>query len=588
MAAASLALILLFLRIITSSSATSDHRYNAGDPVPLYAYKIGPFHNPVETYRYFDLAFCSSEAAIEEKETLGQVLDGGRIVVAPHKIEFLVDLESGKACKKRLKREDVAKFRDAVQRDYYFQMFLDGLPIWGFLGRFEHESYIDTVPSKRKYFLFKRLDFVIFYNGDHVIECNIYTKSDALVDITEDREMEVEFQYSVKWKETNISFEKRLEKYSVYHSAYGMKIQLFSTMTSCVLVLLLTGLLATVLVRVVKNDLAKYASHEDLIPDQEETGWKNIHGDVFRYPKNKSLLAASLGSGTRLVFVFTSMLVIGLLGVFPPYNQGSFLTSIIVIYALSSVLAGYTSTSFYCQLEGTNWVKNLIMTEFLFSGPLFVMFCFLNTVASIYNANAAMSFGTILVLLIWILLGSSLLVLGGIAAKNRKIEFEAPCQTTKCPREIPPLRWYQGSIPKMAIAGILPFSTIYVQLYYILSSVWGLKHYTMYGILLIVFIILLIVTAFVTVALTYFQLASEDYQWWWSSLFYGGSTGIIMYGYCGYFYYARTAMNGFMQTSFFLGYMACICYGIFLMLGTVGFRASLLFVRQIYGTIKCE
>lgn len=47
-------------------------------------------------------------------------------------------------------------------------------------------------------------------------------------------------------------------------------------------------------------------------------------------------------------------------------------------------------------------------------------------------------------------------------------------------------------------------------------------------------------------------------------------------------------MNGFMQTSFFFGYMACICYGFFLMLGTVGFRASLFFVRHIYRSIKCE
>ena len=30
------------------------------------------------------------------------------------------------------------------------------------------------------------------------------------------------------------------------------------------------------------------------------------------------------------------------------------------------------------------------------------------------------------------------------------------------------------------------------------------------------------------------------------------------------------------------GYMACICYGFFIMLGTVGWRASLMFVRHIY------
>ena len=49
--------------------------------------------------------------------------------------------------------------------------------------------------------------------------------------------------------------------------------------------------------------------------------------------------------------------------------------------------------------------------------------------------------------------------------------------------------------------------------------------YTIYSILSIVFLILIIVTAFITVALTYFQLAVEDHRWWWRSFLNGGSTG---------------------------------------------------------------
>ena len=55
-----------------------------------------------------------------------------------------------------------------------------------------------------------------------------------------------------------------------------------------------------------------------------------------------------------------------------------------------------------------------------------------------------------------------------------------------------------------------------------------------------------------------------------------------MYGYCLYYYTARSDMSGFMQGSFFFGYMAIVCFGFFLMLGTVGWRASLMFVRHIY------
>lgn len=161
-------------------------------------------------------------------------------------------------------------------------------------------------------------------------------------------------------------------------------------------------------------------------------------------------------------------------------------------------------------------VKNLILTECLFSGPLFLMFCFLNTIASMHNANAAMSVGTIFVLLcIWILLGSPLLVLGGIASKNRNTGFDAPCKTTKCPREIPPLPWYKGIVLKMFIAGVLPFSMISIQLHYILSGLWGYRVYTIFSALSIVFALLLLVTGLVTITLTYFQLSSEHYKWWW-------------------------------------------------------------------------
>lgn len=65
----------------------------------------------------------------------------------------------------------------------------------------------------------------------------------------------------------------------------------------------------------------------------------------------------------------------------------------------------------------------------------------------------------------------------------------------------------------MVMAGFLPFSAIYIELYYIFASIWGHKLYTIYSILFIVFIILIIVTAFITVALTYFQLAVEDHRW---------------------------------------------------------------------------
>ncbi|KAJ6935922.1 transmembrane 9 superfamily member 4-like [Populus alba x Populus x berolinensis] len=579
-------LILCSLTLVRSDA--SDNRYKVGEDVPLYVNKVGPFHNPSETYRYFDLPFCSSGPTKDKKEALGELLNGDRLVTAPYKLDFLSDKDSEIACKKKLTKEQVAQFREAISKDYYFQMYYDDLPIWGFIGKVEKEGKND--PSEYKYYLLKHLHFTIFYNKDRVIEITALSDPKNVVDLTEDKEVNVEFMYSVKWKETEIPYENRMEKYS--HSSslpHHLEIHWFSIINSCVTVLLLTGFLATILMRVLKNDFVKYAHDEESAEDQEETGWKYIHGDVFRYPKYKSVLAAAVGSGTQLFTLTFFIFLLALVGVFYPYNRGALFTALVVIYALTAGIAGYTAASFFCQLEGTNWVRNLLLTGGLFCGPLLLTFSFLNTVAITYSATAALPFGTIVVIfLIWALVTTPLLVLGGIAGKNSKAEFQAPCRTTKYPREIPLLPWYRKTLPQMAMAGFLPFSAIYIELYYIFASVWGHRIYTIYSILFIVFIILLIVTAFITVALTYFQLAAEDHEWWWRSFLCGGSTGLFIYGYCLYYYFARSDMSGFMQTSFFFGYMACVCYGFFLMLGSIGFRASLFFVRHIYHSIKCE
>eukprot|EP00455_Lapot_gusevi_P018610 TRINITY_DN201_c0_g1_i4.p1 TRINITY_DN201_c0_g1~~TRINITY_DN201_c0_g1_i4.p1 ORF type:complete len:101 (+),score=30.76 TRINITY_DN201_c0_g1_i4:220-522(+) len=99
---------------------------------------------------------------------------------------------------------------------------------------------------------------------------------------------------------------------------------------------------------------------------------------------------------------------------------------------------------------------------------------------------------------------------------------------------------------------------------------------------------LLIVTSFVTVSLTYFQLAIEDHRWWWRSFFSAGSTGFFILAYGAFFFFYRSSMTGFLQGTFFFGYMLMISYAFFLMLGAVGYFSSLKFVKHIYQSIKSD
>merc|ERR1719473_617764 len=166
--------------------------------------------------------------------------------------------------------------------------------------------------------------------------------------------------------------------------------------------------------------------------------------------------------------------------------------------------------------------------------------------------------------------------------------MDTPCQTKIVPRELPELPWYRHPVAQTMLSGFLPFSAIYIELHYIFASIWGHKVYTLFGILALAFVMLIIVTCFVTIAFTYFQLIVEDYHWWWRSFFSGGSTGIIVFVYCFYYFFRRSEMHGFLQTSYYFGYMACMAYAFVLGLGSLGFFAALYFVHYIYSSIKCD
>lgn len=175
---------------------------------------------------------------------------------APYTLDFKKEKDSEVVCRKKLTKEEVARFRDAVKKDYYFQMYYDDLPIWGFIGKVDKEGKTD--PSEYKYFLYKHIQFDVQYNKDRVIEISARMDPHSVVDLTEDKEVEAEFMYTVKWKESDTPFDKRMEKYSQSSSLpHHLEIHWFSIINSCVTVLLLTGFLATILMRVLKNDFMK-------------------------------------------------------------------------------------------------------------------------------------------------------------------------------------------------------------------------------------------------------------------------------------------------------------------------------------------
>lgn len=95
-------LAVLLLVICCFSHVRSDfleHRYKVDDAVPLYVNKVGPYYNPSETYGYYSLPFCRPDHLEEKQETLGEILNGDRLVTAPYEVKFLQGKDQEVVCK---------------------------------------------------------------------------------------------------------------------------------------------------------------------------------------------------------------------------------------------------------------------------------------------------------------------------------------------------------------------------------------------------------------------------------------------------------------------------------------------------------
>ncbi|KAG0366920.1 hypothetical protein BGZ54_004697 [Gamsiella multidivaricata] len=191
-------------------------------------------------------------------------------------------------------------------------------------------------------------------------------------------------------------------------------------------------------------------------------------------------------------------------------------------------------------------------------------------------------------LFIWLCIVLPLTLVGTILGKNWAGKADFPCRVHPIPRPIPEKIWYAEPIVVIALGGILPFASIFIEIYFLFTSFWSYKVYYVYGFGLLVFCIVMLVTASVTVVSTYFVINTEDYRWHWMSMATCGSTAAYVYIYAVYYFMQKTKMYGLFQTSFYFGNTALACMAIFLILGSVGHYAANKFIMRIYRNVKLD
>ncbi|MCJ1428417.1 hypothetical protein MMC29_006327 [Sticta canariensis] len=337
------------------------------------------------------------------------------------------------------------------------------------------------------------------------------------------------------------------------------------------------------------NQDIDFSSDEESLEDI--TGWKLLHGDVFRPPRNAGVLAPLIGSGMQLLFMTTALLILGCSGLLNPSFRGGFVSVGMGLFVFAGIFSGYFSARVYKTFGGLNWRNNSLMTALLFPGLLFSTIFILNLVVWAQESSTALPFGTLVALIaLWLLIQLPLVYVGSWYGYHNSQPYEHPTKTNSIPRQIPEQAWYTKHIYAVLLAGLVPFAVIFIELLFVFRSLWQDKsgYYYVFGFLSVVSLVCIITVMEITIVATYIQLCAENYNWWWQSVFIGGGSAFWVFLYCVWFYLTKLHMKGFISGLLFFSYsfLACTVYG--LLIGTVGFLTAYFFVRRIYGAIKAD
>jgi len=356
------------------------------------------------------------------------------------------------------------------------------------------------------------------------------------------------------------------------------------------IVLFLTGMIAMIVLRALYRDIAKY-NEENVEDAAEETGWKLVHGDVFRPPKGffgPMFLSVFVGSGTQIIAMTISVMLFAVLGFLSPANRGGLLTALLLLFVFCGSVGGYYAARIYKMFYGKAWKRNTMLTAVVYPGAVALTAFIVNFFVWGQGSSAAIPFGTMFaVLVLWFGISTPLVFLGAYFG-FKKEEMKNPVRVNQIPRQVPPQPWYLSPVPSVLVGGILPFGAIFIELFFIMSNIWLSQVYYVFGFLLLVLVILAITCAEISIVMCYFQLCAEDYNWWWRSFLTSGSSALYLFGYGILYFVTKLEITQFVSILLYFGYMSMMAFTFFLVTGTIGFVSCLAFVRKIYSSIKVD
>eukprot|EP00442_Polarella_glacialis_P045563 CAMPEP_0115078352 /NCGR_PEP_ID=MMETSP0227-20121206/17506_1 /TAXON_ID=89957 /ORGANISM="Polarella glacialis, Strain CCMP 1383" /LENGTH=626 /DNA_ID=CAMNT_0002465737 /DNA_START=69 /DNA_END=1949 /DNA_ORIENTATION=+ len=600
------------------------NEYQDGARVELKVNKLTSVKTQLP-YGYYSLPFCQPEGGIQDSvENLGEILGGDLIENSPYDLRMREDQTCKLLCKKELTKGNKNMFRNMIEDGYLVNWMVDNLPAaTKYVRRSDGDKmmYMNGFPvgveQNGKYYVYNHVKLNLKYHsnsekyeGYRIVGFEVEPRSmlqavksdptstlglaavcevqqdgipDQLMDL--DSHNEIVYTYDVKWEYSEMRWASRWDNYLMMT---GGQIHWFSILNSLMIMLFLSGMVAMILLRTLWRDITKYNELATAEEAAEETGWKLVHGDVFRKPRFGKLLAVSVGSGVQILGMSVVLLFFALFGLLSPAHRGAILQSTMLLFTFMGILGGYTSARVYKVFGGDDWKMATIMTATFYPGIIFAIFFVLNLVMWGQKSTGAVPFTTMFALLVlWFGISTPLVFLGSYYG-CRQQAIELPVRTNHVARQIPKQAWFMRPFFTCAVAGMLPFGAVFTELFFIMSSLWQHQFYYLFGFLALVLAILMVTCAEISIALTYFQLTAENYHWWWRSFFSSGCSALYVFLYSVMYFNSRLQINKLVSTMLYYGYMSIVSLMFFLLTGSIGTIASFSFVKIIYGSIKVD
>lgn len=605
--------------------------FNEGSDVEIKAVKLTSSRTQLP-YEYYSLPFCQPDKITYKAENLGEVLRGDRIVNTPFNVQMLKMKMCEVLCKgpATLKVEQSKLIAERIREEYYVHLIADNLPVATrlevFSGaeeddkkkpkeyQFEH-GYRLGYTNNQKFYLHNHLSFLLYYHKEEVdvdekptfrvVRFEVLPQSIKLEDLKTDdkggcsmpeppfpaqeidptKENKVLFSYSVHWEESDIKWASR---WDTYLTMSDVQIHWFSIINSVVVVFFLSGILSMIIIRTLRKDIANYNKEDDIEDTMEESGWKLVHGDVFRPPQYPMILSSVLGSGIQLFCMVLIVIFVAMLGMLSPSSRGALMTTSCFLFVFMGVFGGYFAGRLYRTLKGHRWKKGAFCTTVLYPGVVFAVCFVLNCFIWGEHSSGAVPFSTMVALLcMWFGISLPLIYLGYYFGFRKK-PYDNPVRTNQIPRQIPEQRWYMNKFVGILMAGILPFGAMFIELFFIFSAIWENQFYYLFGFLFLVFVILVVSCSQISIVMVYFQLCAEDYRWWWRTFVVSGGSAFYVLIYAIFYFVNKLDIVEFIPSLLYFGYTALMVLSFWLLTGTIGFYAAYVFIRKIYAAVKID